>query len=377
MNPTDQSYVGTIKNFNPDKGWGFIQCPQTEAFYGKDIFVMKSHLGGVIPNKGDQVQFSVNPAGTQGPEAMLGVQFMSKASQGGMNLRTAQVAATTAFAAAGSQYTGTVKNWNPVKGWGMITCTQAQKVYGKDTFFMKSGVVGGEVQVGASVSFNIQMGVKGPEGADVHVFGGGASMAHPNPFQAFTPLTFTSPGQLLQSPQPQAQKRAEVYFGTIKSFNEEKGWGHISCDGTYKLYGKDMFLMRSALSGATCRPGSQVMFGVHMGQKGPEATTVSVLPVGSWGSEEANGAAFNGTIKSYDAGKGFGFIHSDESRAIFQKDIFIHQNELGGLTPNVGDALQFCVTINQNGKPEASQLVFAGYAPTRQVFGAPLRAAPY
>merc|ERR1719491_2147518 len=65
-----------------------------------------------------------------------------------------------------------------------------------------------------------------------------------------------------------------VYFGTVKSFNEEKGWGHISCSQTHALYGKDIFVMRSALNGAAISQGDGLQFGVTMGMKGPEATNV-------------------------------------------------------------------------------------------------------
>jgi len=52
-------YFGLIKSFNPQKGWGFIECPQTYELYGKDMFVLKNALPGGAANKGDQVAFTV------------------------------------------------------------------------------------------------------------------------------------------------------------------------------------------------------------------------------------------------------------------------------------------------------------------------------
>merc|ERR1719189_256406 len=32
---------------------------------------------------------------------------------------------------------------------------------------------------------------------------------------------------------------AKVWTGSVKSFNQEKGWGHIECAETEQMYGKD------------------------------------------------------------------------------------------------------------------------------------------
>ena len=47
--------TGTVKWFNPNKGFGFIS--QDEA--GKDVFVHSNELNGVYINEGDNVEFDI------------------------------------------------------------------------------------------------------------------------------------------------------------------------------------------------------------------------------------------------------------------------------------------------------------------------------
>eukprot|EP00969_Alexandrium_andersonii_P172366 7619711-Alexandrium_andersonii.AAC.1 len=50
----------------------------------------------------------------------------------------------------------------------------------------------------------------------------------------------------------------QVYYGTVKGFDDAKGWGHITCGATRAMYGKDMFVLRSSLRGARIRVGEEV-----------------------------------------------------------------------------------------------------------------------
>ncbi len=60
--------------------------------------------------------------------------------------------------------------------------------------------------------------------------------------------------------------------GTVKFFNELKGFGFI----TYSN-GKDYFVHISSLNGVLLKEGTKVTFQVRQGKKGLEAYNVSIL----------------------------------------------------------------------------------------------------
>ena len=58
-----------------------------------------------------------------------------------------------------------------------------------------------------------------------------------------------------------------------------------------------------------------------------------------------------GTVKFFNAGKGFGFITPDDG----SKDVFVHASDLNGAQLNDGDKVEFEVVSGQKG-PQASNV---------------------
>lgn len=61
--------------------------------------------------------------------------------------------------------------------------------------------------------------------------------------------------------------------GTVKFFNESKGFGFITNDAT----GKDIFVHVSSLNGLNLKEGDKVEYSEEEGKKGKVATNVEKL----------------------------------------------------------------------------------------------------
>jgi len=347
----EQSYFGIVKSFNPEKGWGHIECDETHALYGKDIFLLRSQFVGMESvSKGDQVYFMVQD-GHKGIEAC---NIQQVTPTGAYN---AVLGSLDQVGPSSTTCTGTVKSWNPEKGWGHIECSETHALFGKDVFLMRSHLVGTmDVNKGQQVSFSHTQGTRGPEAANVQVLSGSHS---PNFSGGGNHAMMGAMGGLhgQNAAAMVGMASTQAFTGLVKSFNEEKGWGHISCDATRAVYQKDMFFMRSALEGGNVMIGDTVQFGITVGIKGPEASSLMVLAQPMAAKFESNvdatGQMYSGTIKMYNAEKGWGFLVSDESQRDWGKDIFVHSKEFAGILPQVGDVCNFYVTAGKDGRPEA------------------------
>eukprot|EP00928_Gymnodinium_smaydae_P045663 TRINITY_DN30400_c0_g1_i1.p1 TRINITY_DN30400_c0_g1~~TRINITY_DN30400_c0_g1_i1.p1 ORF type:complete len:349 (+),score=64.39 TRINITY_DN30400_c0_g1_i1:146-1048(+) len=274
--------------------------------------------------------------------------------------------------------------------------------YGKDIFFLKSAV-GGHIQEGAHVRFSVKMDFNGPVATDIEVPGVPTAVAG----AALPPLAFSQPTVLASHPAlahagyaalgcggpvvmargpvvggsqalmsayglvpqhpatastaPRLPGKEQVFLGHVKSYNEEKGWGHISCEALHKVFNKDLFLMSGQLNGQVVTAGTLVSFKVSEGKQGPLAVEVSVIPPDAIGSEAVPGRRFVGTVKAFNVDKGWGFLTSADVQA-FGKDVFFHKRELGDSdhTPANGEEFSFTVEVDSKGLPVAKGVAFLG-----------------
>jgi CspA family cold shock protein len=158
---------------------------------------------------------------------------------------------------------------------------------------------------------------------------------------------------------------------TVKWFNPEKGFGFVELgDGS-----GDAFLHIAVLESAgheTVQPGSKLRVQIGQGQKGPQVTAVLEVDASgaatprpqrgpstraaATGRERSNADVavdIEGTVKWFNADKGFGFVVCEDGK----KDVFLHISvvERAGLRAvDEGQRLAMKVVNTQKGREAIS-----------------------
>ncbi|WP_353228043.1 cold-shock protein [Novosphingobium sp.] len=150
--------------------------------------------------------------------------------------------------------------------------------------------------------------------------------------------------------------------GVVKFFNAQKGFGFIQREDG----GEDVFVHISAVERAgleSLAEGQQLEF--NLVDRGGKVSAADLQVVGDVIAAPAKAAApqrqltgekATGTVKFFNAMKGFGFITRDDG----QPDAFVHISavERSGMRElNEGDRLEFDLEVDRRGKHSAVNLV--------------------
>ena len=165
-------------------------------------------------------------------------------------------------------------------------------------------------------------------------------------------------------PSPSATQASGPVDAIVKWFNAEKGFGFVAVVGGSEAF---MHIRQLEAAGHSSVPeGARVKVRIGRGQKGPEVTEVIEVdpstaqvtstspgrsaPRSSTQRQPVGGATTEcvGSVKMYNADKGFGFIGPDGGG----KDVFVHATTLerGGLSRlTEGQRVQMQIGQGQKG----------------------------
>mmetsp|Transcript_31026 Transcript_31026/g.56394 ORF Transcript_31026/g.56394 Transcript_31026/m.56394 type:complete len:408 (+) Transcript_31026:95-1318(+) len=151
--------------------------------------------------------------------------------------------------------------------------------------------------------------------------------------------------------QGQPLQSAPVVTGTLKSFNQDTGYGFFHCQS----FSQDVFLCRKSLPPG-CRPqcGRVAKFEViYDEQHRPQARNVM------WqAADEVNPlpARYHGRLKSL--GKDYAFVECKEAYEMYGRDVYIGKGQLPDDTCEVSQAITFELILSNKGQPQGKNIMF-------------------
>jgi cold shock protein len=162
--PSGPPVHGVVKWFNPDKGFGFVELPDGsgDAFLHGSVLA-QSGINAVQP--GETLEVRVGP-GHKGPHITEVLSVDSSTAVPTVPRRSSAQATTSNGPSV--EETGTVKWFNPERGYGFI----APNSGGKDVFVHVSTLERSDIEgltEGQTVVVDVVEGRKGPEAARVRL----------------------------------------------------------------------------------------------------------------------------------------------------------------------------------------------------------------
>jgi len=244
-------HVGRLKSFNSRTGYGFIECAQSYADYGVDVFIHKNSM--INPwHVGQPVEFAVICNGRGQPQAtdvswLPRLPAKPKPEASGVKMPAAPP--ITAAASNAESLVLSAGDGGPAV----------------------SNAAGGAPQAASRTA-----AAAAPMGADAAA-GGTQAQAPPTSQNA---VVSTDPRRL----------------GTLKSFSPAQGYGFIACEEVFSNYQRDVYFDKSQLPTSNWTFGQTVEFLVTHNARGhPQARQIDWDPVPNLQQQGRQQGAATGT----------------------------------------------------------------------------------
>eukprot|EP00746_Dinoflagellata_sp_MGD_P052473 gnl/MRDRNA2_/MRDRNA2_232079_c0_seq1.p1 gnl/MRDRNA2_/MRDRNA2_232079_c0~~gnl/MRDRNA2_/MRDRNA2_232079_c0_seq1.p1 ORF type:complete len:549 (-),score=105.18 gnl/MRDRNA2_/MRDRNA2_232079_c0_seq1:43-1446(-) len=131
---------GVIKTFNSEKGFGFIACDQVRAAFGKDAFLHRDQFQNF--KCGDTVSFHLRVQDGNPQAQKLQPVF----GQDGQVVDNPLA----------REYSGRLRMWDVVKGYGFIECAATHSMFGCDVYVHKTQYDNSGIRVGELCNFTVE-----------------------------------------------------------------------------------------------------------------------------------------------------------------------------------------------------------------------------
>mmetsp|Transcript_103024 Transcript_103024/g.332023 ORF Transcript_103024/g.332023 Transcript_103024/m.332023 type:complete len:688 (-) Transcript_103024:83-2146(-) len=269
--------------------------------------------------------------------------------------------------------------------YAFVSCREVYDMYGRDVFVPPKEMDNLDLSVGDAVSFSVRVQQEKPQALNLQIVEKAESRPH------LASAASGAPEEAGTGREAAGDEDHTRYTGSIKSFNNESGYGFLSCRETLDRYGLDVFLHSKQIK--EFNVGDNVTFEVQVSKTGkPQANDLREVPKtllwlcaegdaveaaadssppkaaakdvggatveGESKKEPSNKAKtgskkqelHTGEIKSFNTMKGYGFIECPELFVRFGRDVFLHESQFEG--KRVGDRVKFKLQV-KNDQPQA------------------------
>eukprot|EP00929_Paragymnodinium_shiwhaense_P117875 TRINITY_DN8933_c0_g1_i2.p1 TRINITY_DN8933_c0_g1~~TRINITY_DN8933_c0_g1_i2.p1 ORF type:complete len:415 (+),score=60.17 TRINITY_DN8933_c0_g1_i2:70-1245(+) len=151
----------------------------------------------------------------------------------------------------------------------------------------------------------------------------------------------------------------QLYEGSVKKLDDRfMKWGFIACETVWAITGTDVFADGHLITTAGADVGDRVVFRIGCNERGQIQALEPlnlVAPRPGMQVKEEEPIVEEGTIKSFNVNKGYGFIYSENVYQQTGLDAFLPARIAKECTAQ-GMPVQFEFFINERGQPEASSV---------------------